>query len=95
MNPTAVITYDQTNKKSYVWEPACLYPKVSILDPELTLTLPAYRTACGTQGFTPMHQPGHVLSSHFGATHGATLASIPPINAKDAYEIYKISLTGI
>jgi len=129
-----------------VWEPSCLYAKVSILDPELTLTLPAYQTACGAvdaishvvepfffsdeatygnidlhdhmqmgviramyenlpkvlanpgdvelrgmmqfaatvglngwltcgvQGWTPMHQMGHVLSSHFGATHGATLA---------------------
>jgi len=146
MNPTAVITDDQTLRKSYVWEPACLYPKVSILDPELTLTLPPYQTACGAidaishavepfffsdeatfgnidlqdhlqigvirtlyentprvlsnpqdiqlrglmqfaatvalngwltcgvQGWTPMHQMGHVVSSHFQATHGATLA---------------------
>lgn len=146
MNPTAVITDDATQRKSYVWEPGCLYARVSILDPELTLTLPAYQTACGAidtishvvepfffsdeatygnidlhdhmqigviralyenlpkvlanpndvqlrgmmqfaatvglngwltcgvQGWTPMHQMGHVLSSHFGATHGATLA---------------------
>mgnify|MGYP003274862237 CR=1 FL=1 len=146
MNPTAVITDDETLRKSYVWEPGCLYPKVSILDPELTATLPPYQTACGgidaishvvepfffsdeatygnielqdhmqigviralyenlprvlenpsdmqlrglmqfsatvglngwlicgVQGWTPMHQMGHVLSSHFGATHGATLA---------------------
>ncbi|MDR1801723.1 MAG: iron-containing alcohol dehydrogenase [Lachnospiraceae bacterium] len=146
MNATAVITDDDTLRKSYVWEPACLYPKTSILDPVLTLTLPAYQTACGaidavshvvepfffsdeatygnlelhdhmqfgviraiydnipkvlenpndlelrglmqfsatvglngwltcgTQGWTPMHQMGHVLSSHYKATHGATLA---------------------
>lgn len=146
MNPTAVITDDKTLRKSYVWEPSCLYPKVSILDPLLTVTLPAYQTACGAvdaishvvepfffsdeatygnidlqdnmqisviktiyanlpkvlknpddtqlrglmqfsstvglngwltcgvQGWTPMHQMGHVLSSHFKATHGATLA---------------------
>lgn len=146
MNPTAVITDDATLRKSYVWEPGCLYAKAAILDPELTLTLPAYQTACGAvdaishvvepfffsdeatygnidlhdhmqigviramyenlpkvlahpddvqlrgmmqfaatvglngwltcgvQGWTPMHQMGHVLSSHFGATHGATLA---------------------
>ncbi len=146
MNPTAVITDDETLRKSYVWEPACLYSKVSILDPELTLSLPNYQTACGAidaishvvepfffsdeqtygnidlqdemqigvikaiynnlpkvlqnpqdvqlrgfmqfsstvglngwltcgvQGWTPMHQMGHVLSSHFKATHGATLA---------------------
>ncbi len=146
MNPTAVITDEVTLRKSYVWEPACLYPKVAILDPTLTMTLPAYQTAsgaldamshaiepfffsdeatfgnidlqdnmqlgviktiydnipnvlanpqdvelrglmqfsatvalngwltCGVQGWTPMHQMGHVLSSHFKATHGATLA---------------------
>lgn len=148
MNPTAVITDDDTLRKSYVWEPSCLYPKVSILDPSLTLTLPAYQTAsgavdsishavepfffsdeatygnidlqsnmqlgviktiydnlpkvlanpndielrsvmqfsatvalngwltCGIQGWTPMHQMGHVLSSHYKATHGATLATM-------------------
>ena len=148
MNPTAVITDDDTLRKSYVWEPSCLYPKVSILDPELTLTLPDYQTAagaidsishavepfffsdedtygnidlqsnmqlgviktiydnlpkvlkdptntelrsvmqfsatvalngwltCGVQGWTPMHQMGHVLSSHYKATHGATLATM-------------------
>lgn len=146
MNPTAVITDDETLRKSYVWEPKCLYAKTAIIDPELTLTLPAYQTACGAvdaishvvepfffsdeatfgnialqdhmqmgvikalyenapkvlenpqdiqlrgmmqfgatvalngwltcgvQGWTPMHQMGHVLSSHFKATHGATLA---------------------
>lgn len=146
MNPTAVITDDATLRKSYVWEPACLFPKASILDPSLTVSLPAYQTACGAidsishavepfffsdeetygnidlqsnmqlaviktvydnlpkvlknptdvelrgvmqfsatvalngwltpgiQGWTPMHQMGHVLSSHFGATHGATLS---------------------
>ncbi|MBQ8837534.1 MAG: iron-containing alcohol dehydrogenase [Clostridia bacterium] len=148
MNPTAVITDDDTMRKSYVWEPSCLYPKVSILDPTLTLTLPDYQTAagaidsishaiepfffsnaqtfgnidlqsnmqigviktiydnlpkvletptdielrsvmqfsatvalngwltCGVQGWTPMHQMGHVLSSHYNATHGATLATM-------------------
>lgn len=47
MNPTAVITDDETKQKSYVWEPSCLYPKVAILDPNLTLSLPPYQTACG------------------------------------------------
>ena len=32
----------------------------------------------GTMIFTPMHQLGHVLSAHFGATHGATLACLMP-----------------
>lgn len=146
MNPTAVVTDDATLRKSYVWAPDCLYPRVAILDPTLTLSLPPFQTACGAidaishvvepfvfsdaatygntdlqdqlqlgvirallanlpkvladpgdvqlrglmqfgatvglngwltcgvQGWTPMHQMGHVLSSHFRATHGATLA---------------------
>ncbi len=46
MNCGAVMTNEKTHEKSYVFAPA-LYAKVSILDPELTLTLPAYQTACG------------------------------------------------
>ena len=46
MNPTAVITDDETMSKSYVWTP-CLYPKATIMDPTLTLSLPKYQTACG------------------------------------------------
>lgn len=47
MNCGAVITNDETLEKSYVFA-ECLYSKVSILDPELLTTLPAYQTACGT-----------------------------------------------
>ncbi len=148
MNPTAVITDEKTRRKSYVWEPSCMYAKVALMDPELTVSLPPYQTACGafdiiahameaylngdaqydlsvqermqegviravldalpvvweqpdhlqargtllwassialngwltsgTFGFTPMHQMGHVLSSHYNATHGATLACMMP-----------------
>lgn len=46
MNCGAVITNEKTHEKSYVFA-APLYARVSILDPELTLTLPAYQTACG------------------------------------------------
>lgn len=144
MNPIGVITDDESGKKSYVWEPGCLYAKVAVMDPGLTTSLPSYQTACGgydivahvmeayingnpavnltlhdrmhegvirgtlealeqvwkapadvqargvlmwaaaialngwmtsgTFGFTPMHQMGHVLSAHYNATHGATLA---------------------
>ena len=48
MNPTAVVTDDETQEKSYVWAPQCLYPKVSFIDPTLMTTLPRYQTACGT-----------------------------------------------
>lgn len=46
MNCCGVVTNEETTEKSYVWDP-CLYPKVSIVDPVLTCSLPAYQTACG------------------------------------------------
>lgn len=46
MNNAAVITNEETAEKAYVFAP-CLYPTVSILDPELLITLPPYQTACG------------------------------------------------
>lgn len=47
MNPIGVVTDDDSGKKSYVWEPSCLYAKVAIMDPNLTTSLPPYQTACG------------------------------------------------
>lgn len=47
MNPIGVITDDASGKKSYVWEPKCLYAKAAIMDPCLTVKLPPYQTACG------------------------------------------------
>jgi alcohol dehydrogenase YqhD (iron-dependent ADH family) len=46
MNPGAVVTNPDTQEKSYVFA-SVLFPKVAILDPELTTTLPAYQTAAG------------------------------------------------
>lgn len=46
MNNAAVVTNEETAEKAYVFAP-CLYPTVSILDPELLVSLPAYQTACG------------------------------------------------
>ena len=46
MNAGAVISNEKTLEKSYVFANP-LYARVSILDPELTLTLPAYQTGCG------------------------------------------------
>ena len=48
MNPIGVITDDASGQKSYVWEPSCLYAKVALMDPTLTVTLPSYQTACGS-----------------------------------------------
>jgi len=46
MNCGAVVTNERIMEKSYVFA-ECLYPKVSIVDPSLTCSLPAYQTACG------------------------------------------------
>jgi len=144
MNPTVVVTNEELNEKSYTWSP-CLYPKVSIVDPELTTSLPAFQTACGAadtiahvlefylmgyedaflnnriqegvmltvleylpsvlqdpldvnarahlqwasivalngwsqpgDGWTPMHQLGHVLSAKTNCAHGASLTIVMP-----------------
>lgn len=152
MNPTAVVTNDQSTEKSYTWN-ACLYPKVSIVDPALTCSLPPFQTACGAadtlshvlefyltgfedaflnnriqeavmltvleyapkvlhdpndihsrahlqwasivalngstqpgDGWTPMHQLGHVLSAHYDIAHGASLTIIMPAWMKYFYK---------
>ena len=46
MNMCSVVSSSTLNKKSYIWAD-CLFPKASILDPELTYTLPPFQTACG------------------------------------------------
>lgn len=45
MNLCAVVSNGELKEKSYIWA-TCLYPETSIIDPELTLSLPAYQTAC-------------------------------------------------
>ena len=45
MNLCAVVSNRALKEKSYIWSP-CLYPKTSIIDPELTCTLPPFQTAC-------------------------------------------------
>jgi alcohol dehydrogenase YqhD (iron-dependent ADH family) len=144
MNPCAVVSNKALQEKSYIWD-LCLFPKTSILDPELTMTLPAFQTACGAadtishvleiyfngqnesdllhrwqegimrnvvetlpkalanpndlhartelqwtatcalngwaspgDGWTPMHQIGHVLTSRHGINHGSSLAIVMP-----------------
>jgi len=46
MNMCAVVTNAALREKSYIWSD-CLFPKISVLDPELTYTLPPFQTACG------------------------------------------------
>ncbi len=46
MNCGAVITNEKTTEKSFV-QTKCLYPKVALLDPELTVSVPKDHTAYG------------------------------------------------
>jgi len=46
MNCGAVITNQETTEKSFV-QAECLYPRVALLDPELTVTVPKDQTAYG------------------------------------------------
>ena len=45
MNQCSVLSNRALKEKSYIWA-ECLYPKTAIIDPELTVSLPAYQTAC-------------------------------------------------
>ena len=45
MNQCAVVSNRKLSEKSYIWA-ECLYPEIAIIDPELTVSLPAYQTAC-------------------------------------------------
>ena len=45
MNQCSVVSNRELKEKSYIWA-ECIYPAWAIIDPELTLTLPAYQSAC-------------------------------------------------
>ena len=144
MNMCAVVTNESFGEKSYIWS-TCLFPQTSILDPELTYSLPPFQTACGAvdtishvleiyingqnksdllhswqeglmrtviqnlsvvlsnpknedartelmwcatcalngwaspgDAWTPMHQVGHVLTTHHKVNHGTSLALVMP-----------------
>lgn len=59
MNCIAVITNDETTEKSYVSHPL-LYPKLSIMDPRITCSLPPYQTGCGC-----VDAISHILEAYF------------------------------
>ncbi len=46
-NPAAVFTNEETKEKAGIYNPLRLFPKVSIVDPEITLTVPKKQTAEG------------------------------------------------
>ena len=45
MNQCSVVSNRALKEKSFIWA-ECLYPHTAIIDPELTVSLPAYPTAC-------------------------------------------------
>lgn len=67
MNPTAVVTNEETLEKSYTWA-TCMYPRVSIVDPELTCSLPPFVTACSAADTI-----AHVLEFHLTGFEDAPL----------------------
>lgn len=59
MNNIAVVTNDKTTEKSYL-QSDLIYAKISIIDPEITCSLPAYQTACGA-----VDAISHILEAYF------------------------------
>lgn len=62
MNCGAVITNEETTEKSFV-QTDCLYPRVALVDPELTLSVPKDQTAYGVCDLIT-----HVTESYFNST---------------------------
>ncbi|MBF0173768.1 MAG: iron-containing alcohol dehydrogenase [Magnetococcales bacterium] len=67
MNMGAVITNEQKVEKSYVIAD-CLYPRVALVDPALTLTVPADQTAYGICDLMT-----HVTEGYFNGDDGTPL----------------------
>ncbi|MBF0348567.1 MAG: iron-containing alcohol dehydrogenase [Magnetococcales bacterium] len=67
MNMGAVITNEQRVEKSYVIAD-CLYPRVALVDPALTLTVPADQTAYGICDLMT-----HVTEGYFNGDDGTPL----------------------
>ena len=67
MNGGAVISNDDTKVKSFV-SSDCLYPKVALVDPELTLTVPKDQTAYGVCDII-----NHVTEGYFTGIDGTSI----------------------
>jgi len=61
MNCGAVITNEKTTEKSFV-QTSCLYPRVALVDPELTVSVPPDQTAYGVCDLIT-----HVTESYFNS----------------------------
>lgn len=67
MNPSAVISNTETKVKSFAQAPS-LYPKVALVDPELTLSVPKNQTAYGVCDIIC-----HVTESYFNGVDGTPI----------------------
>ncbi len=67
MNAGAVISNDETKVKSFV-STECLFPKVALVDPELTLTVPKDQTAYGVCDIIT-----HVTEGYFNGVNGTPI----------------------
>jgi alcohol dehydrogenase YqhD (iron-dependent ADH family) len=67
MNSGAVITDEKTTIKSFVGA-KCLYPKAAIVDPELTVSVPADQTAYGVCDLIT-----HVTEAYFNGVDGTPM----------------------
>ncbi len=67
MNMGAVISNEETQEKSFVMAP-CLYPKIALVDSELTLTVPKDQTAYGVCDLIT-----HVTEGYFNGVDGTPI----------------------
>ena len=67
MNMGAVISNDETKVKSFV-QAECLYPRYAVVDPELTVSVPANQTAYGVCDIIT-----HVMEGYFNGVDGTPI----------------------
>lgn len=67
MNMGAVISNEETREKSFV-QAECLYPRVALVDPELTVSVPKDQTAYGVCDLIT-----HVTEAHFNGVDGTPI----------------------
>jgi len=67
MNPSAVISNEETQEKSFV-QSTCLYPRVALVDPELTVSVPKNQTAYGVCDLIT-----HVTEAYFNGVDGTPI----------------------
>jgi alcohol dehydrogenase YqhD (iron-dependent ADH family) len=67
MNMGAVISNEETKEKSFV-QTECLYPRIALVDPELTVSVPKDQTAYGVCDLIT-----HVTEGHFNGVDGTPI----------------------